>query len=101
MFYGAMQSSPPPPDPPAPCVSRSSCLLCGLVEVLFCYGRVSASPDKKGWAVVVLAASLYNPRPPDYNDRAVVGVWECECFSHVHQTGSALQEVCMCESVRV
>ena len=58
MFDGAMQSSPPPPDPPPPCVSRASCLSCGLVEVLFRHGRISASPDKKGWAVVVLAASL-------------------------------------------
>ena len=29
----------------------------------------------------------------------VVGVWGCECFSHCPQMGSALQEVCMCESV--
>ena len=59
MFDGAMQSSPPPPpDPPPPCVSRASCLSCGVVEVLFRRARISASADKNGWAVVVLAVSL-------------------------------------------
>ena len=52
MFDGAMQSSPPPPP------DRASCLSCGVVEVLFRRARISASADKNGWAVVVLAVSL-------------------------------------------
>ena len=52
MFDGTMQSSPPPPP------DRASCLSCGVVEVLFRRARISASADKNGWAVVVLAVSL-------------------------------------------